>query len=116
MSLLRRIPAGIMLFGWLMRDIALSSIAVAKVVLGPRALVRPRFATVALASRSPAEITLVANYITLTPGTLTVDAIHDASIDAPLLLVHDLTGGETSEGTRAGVLDEIEPRVLRVTR
>lgn len=116
MSILRRIPAGFMLFGWLILDIALSSISVAKVVLGPRALVRPRFVTVALASHSPAEITMVANYITLTPGTLTVDAVYDPSIDAPVLLVHDLTGGDDSEGTRAGVLDEIEPRVLRVTR
>ena len=116
MSLLRRILAGAALFGWLMRDIALSSIAVAKVVLGPRALVRPRFVTVTLASRSPAEVTLVANYITLTPGTLTVDAAMGDGIDAPILLVHDLTGGDDSEGTRAGVLDEIEPRVLRVTR
>ena len=96
---------------WFLWDLTRSSIAVARVVLSPRDLARPRFVLVPIRARSDAAITLVANYITLTPGTLTVDVAPDRRT----LLVHDLTAGESGDGTRAGIRDEIEPRVLRVT-
>ena len=55
---------------------------------------------------------MVANYITLTPGTLTVDVSPDRST----LLVHSLLAGETGDDVRADIQDGIEPRVTRVTR
>ena len=69
--------------------------------------------TVPLAeARTDLEITMVANYITLTPGTLTVDVSPDRST----LLVHSLLAGETGDDVRADIRDGIEPRVTRVTR
>ena len=95
------------------RDLVVSSLQVAKAVLSPRDICQPRFVTVPLAeARSDLEITLVANYITLTPGTLTVDVSPDRST----LLVHALLAGETGDDVRADIRQGIEPRVMRVTR
>lgn len=106
-----RLIAVPMLIGWFCHDLVLSSISVARTVLSPRGIARPRLITVPLTATSDMAITLVANYITLTPGTLTVDV----SADRRTLLIHDLLSGESSEGTRAAITGEIEPRVLRVT-
>ncbi len=95
------------------RDLVVSSLQVARTVLSPRELARPRFVTVPLTrARSDLEITLVANYITLTPGTLTVDVSRDRST----LLVHSLLAGEAGDDVRADIQEGIERRVVRVTR
>lgn len=96
-----------------LRDLVKSSIEVAIAVLSPRDAAEPRFVTVPLhRARTGLEITMVANYITLTPGTLTVDV----SADGRTLLVHSLLAGDSSEATRADIQGGIEPRVTRVTR
>ena len=95
------------------RDLTVSSLQVARTVLAPRDAAEPRFVTVPLKqARSDLEITMVANYITLTPGTLTVDV----SADRSTLLVHSLLAGDSSDDVRADIQDGIERRVTRVTR
>ncbi len=95
-----------------LRDLAVSSVQVAAAVLAPRGRVAPRFVTVPLkGDESDVEITLIANYITLTPGTLTVDV----SPDRRTLLVHALLAGDDSAGVRAEVAG-IERRVVGATR
>jgi multicomponent Na+:H+ antiporter subunit E len=95
------------------RDLVVSSLQVAKAVLSPRDISQPRFVSVPLKeARSGLEITMVANYITLTPGTLTVDVSPDRST----LLVHSLLAGETGDDVRTDIRDGIEARVVRVTR
>jgi multicomponent Na+:H+ antiporter subunit E len=101
----------VILFAVFLWDLVVSSIQVARAVLSPRDITRPRLVTVPLRVRSPAGITMVANFISLTPGTLSVDVSPDRST----LLVHDLLAGDSSEGTREGVRTGIEARVLRVT-
>jgi len=94
------------------RDLVLSSVQVARTVLGPGSA-RPRFVIVPLdKARSDLEITMVANYITLTPGTLTVDV----STNRRTLLIHSLLAGDSGDGVRADVRGGIEPRVTRVTQ
>lgn len=98
------------LFCW---DLLISSLQVARAVLTPGDSVAPRFVIVPLkAARSDLEITLVGNYITLTPGTLTVDV----SPDRQTLLIHSLLAGDSGDGVRADVREAIEPRVLKATR
>ncbi|MBA3324592.1 MAG: Na+/H+ antiporter subunit E [Rhodobacteraceae bacterium] len=98
------------LFCW---DLLISSLQVARAVLTPGESVAPRFVIVPLkAARSDLEIALVANYITLTPGTLTVDV----SPDRRTLLIHSLLAGSSGDGVRADVAAAIEPRVLKATR
>ncbi len=112
MSLLRRAGFALRLLVLFLWDLVRSSIQVARAALAPRDIARPRFVAVPLRVTTDAEITLVANFITLTPGTLTVDV----SPDRRTLLVHDLFAGDTGDGTRADVRDGIESRVLKATR
>jgi multicomponent Na+:H+ antiporter subunit E len=96
-----------------LRDLLISSVQVALAVLSPRDATRPAFVEVPLrTARTGPEITMVANYITLTPGTLTVDVSPDRST----LLVHSLLAGESGDEVRADIRDGIEARVTRVTR
>ena len=98
------------LFFW---DLIVSSVQVARAVLSPRDICCPRFVIVPLtAARSDVEITMVSNYITLTPGTLTVDV----SPDRRTLLIHSLLAGDSGDGVRADIQGSIEPRVTRATR
>jgi len=112
MSLILRPVYALWLFIVFLWDLLTSSIQVALAVLLPGERTNPRLVSVPLKARSDLEITLVANFISLTPGTLSVDVNEDR--DA--LLVHDLFAGDSSEETRSGVRDGIEARVLRATR
>jgi len=112
MSLILRPVYGLWLFIVFLWDLLTSSIQVALAVLLPGDRTKPRLVSVPLKASSDLEITLVANFISLTPGTLSVDVNEDR--DA--LLVHDLFAGDSGEETRAGVRDGIEARVLRATR
>lgn len=113
MSLILRPWYGLVLFLAFCRDLVVSSLQVARAVLSPSGIVEPRFVLVPLAlAETDAEITLVANYITLTPGTLTVDVSPDRST----LLIHSLLAGDDGDGVRADIRQGIEPRVTRMTR
>jgi len=66
------------------RELALSVLRVTRLVLSPRMAIRPGIFAFPLTLQRDFEITLLANLITLTPGTLTVDV----SDDRKTLLVH----------------------------
>ncbi len=111
MSLIVRFWHLLWLFAYFLWDLLVSSLLVAQAVLSPRDITKPRMVTIPLHVRSDAGITMVANFITLTPGTLTVDVSPDRST----LLVHDLLAGDSGDGTRESVRVGIESRVLKVT-
>ncbi len=67
-------------------DIVVSSIEVARRVLGPESAIRPGFVRVPIGLSDEWAITTLAGIITLTPGTLTADIAADRSY----LLVHAL--------------------------
>jgi multicomponent Na+:H+ antiporter subunit E len=75
---LRRVVALGVLFLW---ELLVSALRVALIVLRPnlRTSLRPAIVAFPLSVRSDAEITLLANLITLTPGTLSVDVADDRS-------------------------------------
>lgn len=68
------------------RELILSAFRVARLVIRPdlNAHIKPAIIAYPLTARSDAEITLLANLITLTPGTLSVDVSQDRS----LLYIH----------------------------
>ena len=70
---------------WLIKEIALSNLDVAKRVLSPRMDVSPVTFTVRAQQRTALGRTIFANSITLTPGTVSM------SIDGDEILVHALT-------------------------
>lgn len=112
MTLIAKVLWALVLFVLFLWDLLRSSVQVAVAVLSPGNRTEPRLLTIPLKASSPVEVTLVGNFISLTPGTLTVDV----SEDGRTLLVHDLFAGDSSDGTRADVASGIETRVLRVTR
>ncbi|MCB1373503.1 MAG: Na+/H+ antiporter subunit E [Rhodobacteraceae bacterium] len=111
MSLILRFWYLLRLFVFFLWDLLVSSLLVARAVLSPKDITKPRLVTIPLHVKSDAGITMVANFITLTPGTLTVDVSDDRST----LLVHDLLAGVSGDGTRQAVREGIESRVLKVT-
>jgi multicomponent Na+:H+ antiporter subunit E len=78
---------------WLfIKELLLSAIRVGVLVMRPdmRSHLRPEIIEFPLQVTSDAEITLLANLITLTPGTLSVDVSEDRSVlYVHALLVHD---------------------------
>lgn len=92
-------------------ELMVSAIRVALIVLRPnlRDVVRPGIVAVPLTVTSDAEITLLANLITLTPGTLSIDV----SPDRKVLYVHALTMA-SREAVIADIVNGFERKVAEV--
>ncbi len=82
MALLPGLPA---YWWWLLREIAVSSIEVAKLILKPSMPISPTMVELKAQSDSEVGQVILGNSITLSPGTVTVD-VHEGK-----LLVHCLT-------------------------
>ncbi|MEO1327643.1 MAG: Na+/H+ antiporter subunit E [Pseudomonadota bacterium] len=78
-------PRLIVFWGWLGKEIVISSIQVARQVLSPRIDVTPKTVEIDVSDLDTLDQALLGNSITLTPGTLALD-LHDGR-----LLVHALT-------------------------
>jgi multicomponent Na+:H+ antiporter subunit E len=91
---------------WLAKEIVKSGWQVARIILHPRLPISPTFVRFRPSQKSTVALATHANSITLTPGTLTVDA------DQEEFLVHALT----HEGAAAVVDSEMDRRVSRLDR
>jgi multicomponent Na+:H+ antiporter subunit E len=90
----------------------LANLRLAYDVITPRHHMRPGVIAVPLDVRTDAEITLLANLITLTPGTLSLDL----SPDRRVLYVHAIyTDGDIDQARRQ-IKEGLERRVLEVLR
>ncbi len=105
---IRRILALLLLF---IRELAKSVWAVAVAVMSPRMDVKPGIFAFPLTVDRDFEITLLANLITLTPGTLSVDV----SDDRKMLYVHALDCSDP-ETIRRGIADGFERRIMEAFR
>ncbi|MGB3338117.1 MAG: Na+/H+ antiporter subunit E [Devosia sp.] len=108
---LRRVQRVVSLALLFLYELGVSAVRVAIIVLSPnlKAALRPAIVAFPLSVKSDAEITLLANLITLTPGTLSVDVSEDRS----LLYVHVLTIG-TREALIADIAGGFEAKVREV--
>jgi multicomponent Na+:H+ antiporter subunit E len=91
-------------FGWLLWQVVLSNIDVARRIWNPSLPIRPSWERLDTKVSTPLEKTLYANSITLTPGTLTTDVREDH------FMIHSLTP-EAIEELRKG---EMERRIRRL--
>lgn len=96
----------LLLTGLFARELALSAIKVAILVLRPRMQLRPGIFAYPLTVTRDFEITLLANLITLTPGTLSVDV----SKDRKTLYVHALDCRDPA-GERRAISTGFERRI-----
>jgi multicomponent Na+:H+ antiporter subunit E len=92
---------------WLLSQICLSSVQVAKVVLAPRMDLRPKMFRFTHPLPHGLARTTLANSITLTPGTVTIDLVGDE------YLVHALIADYTSD-LEGNAPDSMKERVARV--
>jgi multicomponent Na+:H+ antiporter subunit E len=100
---------GLLLF--FARELVVANVRVAYEVLTPTLYMRPAVIAVPLDARTDLEITLLANMITLTPGTLSLDV----SADRSTLFVHAMYG-EDPEAVRRSIKEGFERRLLEVLR
>jgi len=88
------------------REIVQANVQIAWVVMQPRLRLRPAFIVLPLRLRDDVSITLLANMITLTPGTLTVDVAADKSA----LYIHCLTTADP-DAVRRQIEEQFEQRI-----
>ena len=83
---------------WLAKEVVLSNLSVARVILDPKLPIHPRILRVEASQETAIGQVIYANSITLTPGTITLD-VRDGQ-----LLVHALTD-DSAEGLISGEMD-----------
>lgn len=116
-------PWAVLSFGlWFAKALVVANLSVAAQILRPRMALAEGIVAVPLRTSSPIIATFVANSITLTPGTLTVEirpsefgvTEHDEGREptgAPVLFVHCLVVGDPEQVRAEGL--ELEERVVR---
>ncbi len=103
----KKIPALITYLYVLIKEIIKANIIVAKIVLQPKINIKPGIIAVPIDTRTDLGTTVIANTITLTPGTLTIDVSDDKSI----LYVHAIDATDP-EGVAQSIKDDLEKYVL----
>lgn len=103
-----RFAALFVTFVW---ELIASSVRVTATVLSPGLTMRPAVIAVPLDVTRDVEITLLANLITLTPGTLTIDVANDRSC----LYVHAMHG-EDPERVASDIKRTFERRIMEAFR
>jgi multicomponent Na+:H+ antiporter subunit E len=105
---LRRLPG----FAWFfLKELLAANLKVAAAVAAPRGRIRPAIVACPLTLDRDAEIALLANLITLTPGTLSLEV----SRDRRTLYVHAMAV-TSPEDLRREIRDGFERRILQVFR
>jgi multicomponent Na+:H+ antiporter subunit E len=107
----RRLPRAVGFAGFFLWELVLSNLRVAWDVLTPRSYRRPGVVAVPLDATTDVEITLLANLVTLTPGTLSLDV----SPDRRVLYVHGMFVDDP-ETMRRDIKQSFERRVLGLLR
>lgn len=97
--------------GFLLRELVLSTLRVAWEVVTPAKKRRQGIIAVPLDARTDLEIAILANLITFTPGTLSLDVSHDRGV----LYVHTMFVDDPDE-LRRDIKDGFERRVLELVR
>lgn len=110
-SYFRAAPRAIRFGAFLVQDVVRSAVRIAVEVVKPRLRLRPAIIAVPLDARTDAEITLLANLITLTPGTLALGL----SPDRGTLYVHFMFVDDP-DAARGEIKSELEHRVLELLR
>lgn len=106
-----RIPKLIEFIGFFLWELLLANLRVAYDVLTPRHHMRPGIICLPLDAETDMEITMLANLITLTPGTLSLDVSEDRKI----LFIHSMYISDP-ESDAAKIKQGFERRLLEVVR
>ncbi|WP_174728259.1 Na+/H+ antiporter subunit E [Mesobacillus harenae] len=108
---LLRIVAVINLFFLFIKELILSNIAVLRVILKPKLDIRPGIFALPTELKEDWEITVLANLITLTPGTLVIDV----SDDNKILYVHAMDLADAEEAINS-IKQTFEKAIMEVSK
>ena len=93
------------------KELMLSNLAVLKVIFQPKLNIQPGIFALETKLKEDWEITLLANLITLTPGTLVVDV----SEDNKTLYIHAMDIGDVDEAVES-IRQSFEKAIMEVGR
>lgn len=106
-----RVPKCLALILYFIKALVISNLRVMWDVITPGHISKPGIIGIKLDAESDFEILLVANLISLTPGTLSIDI----SEDKKTLFVHVMYLNDIDQASRE-IKEELERRVLEVMR
>jgi multicomponent Na+:H+ antiporter subunit E len=106
-----RLLAVIRLFLIFIRELILSNISVLKVILKPKLDIRPGIFALSTELQKDWEITILANLITLTPGTLVIDVSNDNKV----LYIHAMDIADAEEAINS-IKNTFEKAIMEVSR
>lgn len=107
----KRLKAFAKLFFFLVFDLSASACRVAWEVLTPHITSRPEIIHYPLDAKSDIEITLLANMISLSPGSLTLDVSEDRSY----LIIHEMFADNPNDVINS-IKKNLEKNMLEVIR
>jgi len=97
--------------GYYMWELLKSNLIVAADILTRRHYMKPGVVAIPIRAETDLEITLLANLITMTPGTLSLDVSEDRkTLYIHAMYIHDI------DALRADITDNLERRVLEILR
>ncbi len=108
---LLKIPKIISFIFYFIYELIVANLKVAKDIITPTHLMKPAIIAFPLAAKTDLEITLLANLITLTPGTLSLDV----SKNKKTLYFHAMYV-ENAEELKKEISDGLERKLLEVLR
>ncbi len=106
---LRRVPKIIALVFYFLWTVIVANFRMARAVLSPLSRLHPAIVAVPLDITDPIGITLLANWITLTPGTLTIEVAEDTKT----MYIHTFQCPDV-EAFRAEIKNAFERRIMEL--
>ncbi len=109
----KKLPKIIGLALFYVKELFLASLRVAYDVLTPTDYMKPAIIALPLEAKTDLEITLLANFITLTPGSLSLEVSEDRST----LFIHETyVKDDDLERSKKVIKEGFEKRILKITR
>jgi multicomponent Na+:H+ antiporter subunit E len=108
-----KVPKVVSLFFYFVKELVVASLKVAYDLVTPRHHMHPVVIALPLDVKTDLEITVLANLISLTPGTLSLDLSEDRTI----LYVHSVFDNKGDlEGLKLSIKNGFERRILEISR
>jgi multicomponent Na+:H+ antiporter subunit E len=111
MTLLRKLPLLVRFLAFYLKELLLANLRVAYDALTPTHHMRPAMLAIPLDARTDFEILLLANLITMTPGSVSIDV----STDRRVLYLHAMYVPDP-DALRHEIKTKLERRVLELLR
>lgn len=106
----RRVYRAVAFLFYFIWELLMANLRVALDVIAPKDRIRPALLAIPLDSTTDVEITTLANLITLTPGTMTLDV----STDRTVMYIHDMHVQHADDSRQK--IKKLERKLLEVLR